>query len=318
MPASTHDTPPAAVRPTQRKTLRTVVSWGALVALTALVGCAAGTLQDTPRQAYVRELGHGCNNSTMHMSKVDADGRYWVQGAANVISVTPYFDCMKEAQRRLPYATWLAGRTSSDAAPAKNPSVAATPVRGEAIGSGSLVQSIPVWRRGDEWSYRWESPQGKGTFVWAVDREEVKDGTAFYVIKASATRELYFRKSDLAYYMDTVNGQVENVHVPPSVLVRWPLEPGNTWDLRYTRERPLDRTAEEKEIRCESASGSESITVPAGTFETIKVTCRDMRTGSLAFEFWPSTTLKFWVRERTYLSTGGVRERELTAVKLGR
>jgi len=28
--------------------------------------------------------------------------------------------------------------------------------------------------------------------------------------------------------------------------------------------------------------------------------------------------MKMWVRERTYLSTGGVRERELTGVKLGR
>ena len=36
----------------------------------------------------------------------------------------------------------------------------------------------PVWKPGYEWGFRWESPQGKGTFVWTVNREEIVDGPA--------------------------------------------------------------------------------------------------------------------------------------------
>src|SRR5262249_7608705 len=30
--------------------------------------------------------------------------------------------------------------------------------------------SAPVWMIGDRWAFRWESPRGSGTFVWAVNR----------------------------------------------------------------------------------------------------------------------------------------------------
>ncbi len=63
------------------------------------------------------------------------------------------------------------------------------------IGIGPVV--APVWTLGDEWTYRWESPRGKGTYVWSVDREEIVDGIEHYVIR-SGQREIYYRKSDLA------------------------------------------------------------------------------------------------------------------------
>ena len=86
-----------------------------LLVLALLPGCA--TLQDTPPQAYIRELGQVCNSSTISMTRVDADGRYWIQGTANVISLTPYTDCMKEQERRQPYQAWLAARNKTSSQP---------------------------------------------------------------------------------------------------------------------------------------------------------------------------------------------------------
>jgi hypothetical protein len=28
----------------------------------------------------------------------------------------------------------------------------------------------PVWKVGNEWAYRYDTPAGTGTFVWSVDR----------------------------------------------------------------------------------------------------------------------------------------------------
>lgn len=79
--------------------------WRTPVVALVLAGCASMT--DTPRQAYVWELGRACNSTTLSMEKVDPDGRYTVRGASNVISATPYFDCMKEQATRRPYQEWL-------------------------------------------------------------------------------------------------------------------------------------------------------------------------------------------------------------------
>src|SRR5262245_20724926 len=58
-----------------------------------------------------------------------------------------------------------------------------------------------IWNIGDEWSYRWESPRGSGTFVRRAVAEEMVDGIDCYVI-ASGRFSLYFRKSDRAYVME--------------------------------------------------------------------------------------------------------------------
>lgn len=57
----------------------------------------------------------------------------------------------------------------------------------------------PVWKPGYEWQYRWESSRGSGTFVWRVDRIDSADGVDYYVVKSGTRREIFFRRSDLAY-----------------------------------------------------------------------------------------------------------------------
>ena len=84
--------------------------------------------------------------------------------------------------------------------------------------------------------------------------------------------------------------------------------------MTYTRERPVERQTEEMSLTCES-SPLESVTVSAGTFEAVKVACRNGRTNAMSFEIWLSPAVKHMLRERTYFSYG-VRERELTGLTL--
>ncbi len=55
---------------------------------------------------------------------------------------------------------------------------------------------------------------------------------------------------------------------------------GKTWKMGYREERPQARQTEEVSISC-VAESEETVTVPAGTFDTIRVYCKNAPTGSL-------------------------------------
>ncbi len=285
------------------------------LALALLGGCAS--MQSTPRQAYVWDMGHNCEhlNSDWQLVRVDAEGRYWIRGN-NATSSANFQQCMQEQYQQHPYKQWLAtnGPPEQTQKPAQMTRQPASPSTTIASVSRTTAESLPVWKPGDEWQSRWESAQGKGTFVWAVDREELVDGVLFYVVKSGTTREIYYRKSDFAYYMDKVSGQIETRHTPPTAFFTWPLTAGAKTEVRYTREQPLDRQTAEMVLTCETGP-AETVTLQAGTFQAVKVACRDSRTNAPNFEVWLSPATKHIVRERTYFSYG-VRERELIGLKL--
>src|SRR2546430_13012190 len=81
----------------------------------------------------------------------------------------------------------------------------------------------PTWTVGDEWTYRWESPQRQGTFVWSVVRLETVDWTEYYVVKSGETGEAYYRKADLAWSMDKDSGTIDPQPTPATVRDVWPL-----------------------------------------------------------------------------------------------
>ncbi len=170
----------------------------------------------------------------------------------------------------------------------------------------------PVWKVGDEWAFRWQSPRGQGTFVWAVVREEVVDGIDSWVVKGGQY-ELYYRKVDLAFHLEKFEGVVTTRHVPPA-MTPWPLVPGSKWERRYTRERPADRQTEAMWLACE-VGPEEQVTVLAGTFRAVRIACRNQPAGSMNHEVWFSPELKHMVRDRTHFPYG-VRERELTTFRI--
>lgn len=273
----------------------------AVFALLALLasGCASGG--NTLAQDLAWERWNKCNDGSMRLLRIESDGNVWAQATTDGGGPLPRWQaCMREAAA-------LQGKQTVSRPP--EPVVTASPLATRATGT-----TIPQWKPGDEWAYRWESPQGSGTFVWSMDREETVDGVAYYVVKSGNTRELYYRKNDFAFYMDKVNGQVETRHSPPTAFFAWPLVPGAKMEVRYTRERPLERQTEAMVLTCETGP-VEAVTVQAGTFDVVKVACRNSRTSTPNFEWWLSPAIKHHVRERTHFSYG-VRERELIAVKL--
>ncbi len=168
---------------------------------------------------------------------------------------------------------------------------------------------VPLWQPGYTWEFRWESPQGRGTFVWTITREEILDGVEHYVMAVGRQRESYWRKADLAFSMEKVEGDVEVRAVPPELRYVWPLVPGRRWEQTYTREAPRDKQTEEIARVCQ-VEAEETITVPAGAFRALKIVCHNQRTGSLIYEAWYAPEVKHWIRERGRFPYG-IRVREL-------
>jgi len=173
--------------------------------------------------------------------------------------------------------------------------------------------AVPQWQLADEWQFRWESLQGKGTFVSVIQREEMVDGVAYYV-EVAGQREIYVRKTDLAEAMEKVQGAIESRNVPPRLVAMWPLTLGKQWTQTYIFERPRLRDTVEVTQRCQ-VEAMETLTVPAGTFRTSKIGCYNQRTGALVYESWYAPAVKYWIRQRIH-GPVGILERELLAFKL--
>jgi hypothetical protein len=170
-----------------------------------------------------------------------------------------------------------------------------------------------AWSIGDEWSYRWESPAGKGTTVWTVIRFEAVEGVDSVVVR-SGRREIFYRRSDGAHVLDKVDGGVVLRNVLPAAVIAFPLRAGRPWVLDFRRERPEARQSEDVLMDCH-ADLPAPVTVPAGTFSASHVTCVRRRTGATAFEVWYSPEVGNNVKEQGAVSSGML-VRELTGFKL--
>jgi hypothetical protein len=86
--------------------MRTFRVLSVMSALSFLAGCAA--LKNTPRQDYTWEIGKPCEqvSAGLRMTRVEVDGRYWIEGTNNT-SGREFFECFAEGARRLPYKRWL-------------------------------------------------------------------------------------------------------------------------------------------------------------------------------------------------------------------
>jgi hypothetical protein len=172
---------------------------------------------------------------------------------------------------------------------------------------------VPVWKRGDEWTFCWGSPTGKGSYVWSVDREEMVEGVSHYVIK-QGTREIFDRTADFAYTRETVNGAVVRQHTPSRIRYVWPLEVGKTWEQAFREDRPVDRRTDEREDVA-SVEAEETVTVRAGTFQTLKIVYRNKLTGAIRYEEWYAPEVKVPVQIRERLDSG-LQVRDLIAHRL--
>ncbi len=189
------------------------------------------------------------------------------------------------------------------------------------VDSASTPAGLPTWTPGDRWTFWSESPRGSGTYVWSMDREQVVEGTEYYVITSGPTqrepaREFFYQKADLAWRMLKVNGRVESRAEPPQQRYVWPMAVGSTWEqsVTVTSERQGTSSTEVVARSCQ-VTGAETVTVAGGIFSTMKTVCRDKTTNQVVYEMWYAPEAKHWVKEWTRFPWG-VLEREVMAVKL--
>jgi hypothetical protein len=261
-----------------------------------LSGCASA--QNSLAQDLAWERWEQCRVGGVNLSRITPDGRIWVTYMADHTSaLREWQECDRKA------AAEQGRRRTANSAP--TPSAVAMPKGTDAQGP---IQA-PVWKIGDEWAYRWESPTGAGTFVWAVDRIESLDGWEHYVIK-SGTREIFYRTTDFALTRESLGGAVVRQDTPSQWRwVNFPMAVGDSWSMKYREERPLDRQTQEVARTCR-VEGEETVTVSAGTFPTLRVVCRNERNDAWYSTQWYSPQVKHAVRIE-YAVTGGKQIREL-------
>ena len=282
-----------------------------LVAMATLLlaGCASGfqnTLpQDRTWSAYrvcQAEIG-----SNMVIQRVDADGRWYGVCSDRCTRETEFKSCMSEEIRAYLEESALRQRATTGA-------TALSTFQGRTAITGPIVK--PEWKVGSEWAYRSESRLGSRTFVWRLDRIEKLANEPHYVIKAGS-REIFYRVADCGYTKETLNGTTLREVSPPAAWkwVSFPLPVGLSWDMKYVETRSTEQQTRNIERRC-VAEGEEALTVPAGTFATIRIVCRNSRTGAWVSTRWYAPEVTHMVKEEFALTTGGRESRELLMFRL--
>jgi hypothetical protein len=283
-----------------RYTMRHRVLVGLSLTLVLALTAACATSGNTLAQDLAWERWNQCKHiSGISLKEIKTDGTIWVYYNHGI---NAWQDCDREAAK-----AQGARRVGSS-----QPSPASQAV---AVGGATGPIPLPVWKIGSEWAYRYEIPSGTGTFVWTVDRIQELNGEPNYVLK-SGSRNLFYRVSDLSASQETVNGEVVRLITPPEWrFVAFPLSAGTSWEMKFQDAAPVDRTTTDIHRSCK-AEGEETVTVPAGTFSTIRVVCKNLRNGERVLTVWYSRDVTHIVRGDDFVSTGGKRLRELLSYRL--
>lgn len=288
--------------------MKAMVPRVALVVLAIAFQQACARTGNTLAQDLAWDRWQKCSSvGGVRLTRIDPDGQVWVEYSNGGAQVTAWKECMQKAAAEQAARRVVAAPPPAPGAPA--PREAAK--QQAAVQASSLAS--PGWNVGDEWAYRYESPTGTGTYVWSVDREEAIDGVRHYVIK-TGTREIFYRKSDLATTKETVDGSVVLLVTPSRLQYVWRLEVGKTWEQAFREERPVARQTTER-VDVVTVEAEETVTVPAGTFKTLKIVYRVKGTGAMRYEAWYAPELRQLVQLRERLESG-LRTRELIAYKL--
>ena len=271
---------------------------GLSLAVLLAVGCAS--MSNTLAQDLAWERVEQCKGASLNviLDRVEPDGRVWVTLRNGTAGLADWQACMRQAE--LDQAT-----RKGPSAPPATAAAAAPAITGPV--------AAPTWNVGEEWAYRWESPENKGTYIESLVRQERLDGLDCYVMKGGGS-ESFYRREDLALVREARSGGAVVASQPPRLQFDWPLSVGKRWEQVVSTENRETRATRETPWVWE-VTAEETITVPAGTLPTLRIVANHKRTGALIYEMWYSPTVKWWVRMRYPVRTG-THERELISFKL--
>jgi hypothetical protein len=132
--------------------------------------------------------------------------------------------------------------------------------------------SVPSVKAGDTWTYRVTTE--KGPTGWNQSRDEftvsrVTSSSIYYTTKPSGSSQApkeSFSGLDWSRVRD-VNGTETVVNRP----LDFPLKAGKSWEVRYTEQHPSKTHKSEQWTHKYTVVGFETVEVPAGTFNALKV-----------------------------------------------
>jgi hypothetical protein len=133
------------------------------------------------------------------------------------------------------------------------------------------------------------------------------DGVRHFVVDEGGRRLAVRADSGAVSSERTIDGRLIARYTPP-VGYPWPLQVGATWDVDTERVDDLGQHGRRTFLRC-AATEEVTLTVPAGTFETLHVTCQN-RAGSIVRETWWAAEPRMWIRDFRRVE-GGDRIEEL-------
>jgi len=165
-----------------------------LAAAILLCGCAAA--KNTLAQDLAWQRWKVCEGRypTVRIKEILPDGQIWFTYANGGSDRNALQECLKQAAVDQ-------ARPTAVVAPPPPVSSAVSPGRPTEQLSTTVV--APVWKRGYEWAYRWQSPTGSGTFVWSVHRKETVGNVRAWVVRAGTTRKIYYGIPDLQLLFET-------------------------------------------------------------------------------------------------------------------
>lgn len=189
---------------------------------------------------------------------------------------------------------------------------APTPERKSITQTGAKTDR-PEWKVGDRWRYNWKRVSTNGTLTREIIREDTFAGVPCYVVRVGKN-ETFFTKDGLGLLGSMSGGKVIFSRDAPYQPLSWPLEVGKEWQNSFTLERIELKSSQTYYYRIVVA-GLDQVNVPAGTYDTFKITVYDAYSNRLLNEYWYSPAVKWFVKSRTY-EQDGVREEELLSYKV--
>jgi len=168
----------------------------------------------------------------------------------------------------------------------------------------------PEWKVGRRWNYAWKAPGRSGSVTREVSKVDQVDSVPAYVVKVG-NNEVYYSKQSLGLLATATQGKLSAKRSSPLEYFSWPLEGGKEWRDAFILENLAQKSSRKFE-NIHVVAGVEEVSVPAGTFESIKIDTYAKNGGALLAEHWYAPGANWFVKIREYLQDG-VREEELAS-----
>ncbi len=126
----------------------------------------------------------------------------------------------------------------------------------------------PEWKTGDRWNFSWTSGTESGTKTLEIVGVREVNQVRYYVVRLGDTDYLTYYTRELHWAAAVRESRVEARMVPAQPSYVWPLEVGHTWAHQGTFEELNGKTSYSDRFRVVAV---ETVEVPAGRFETLKV-----------------------------------------------